>query len=480
MAYSNYQLNQRVNNLYSLLQSAGGSQTLDDVLTLGNSAGSNDIDMNGNDITGVNNISLTTINGSAYPPSGITPTLSSVLTNGNSATNTITLNNAGVGNNQIRLLPNVTPNTPEIILTDGTVTNTIDKNGYTTRLSNQNITHYLNFSDSSITGVGAIQKNASLSCNPATGLLTATTFSGSLSGTATNATNVAVTDSNTDATFYPLFVAGTGNRPALTDIATTGMTYNPSSSTLTATNFQGTCSTAVQVDLLADSSTNAEFPVVFASNDGVQDLVVDNVAGNFTFNPFTNTLTCPNITGTCSKVATNTNNTNNVYNCVFLTGIGNLATDGLGAPIYTYNPSIGLLNAGYIQASPIYPSGEGTITVTSLTASTLKIAFNNVAGTVPSIQTFTGATGVYAVAQSISAYEFTGLLENCEWTVLIRNTTGFILSVPSSGLTVTSSGTALQELGNATISVPIAGQFTMKITRISGNRVLTVNNVMFG
>ncbi len=58
---------------------------LSDVLTSDNSAGTNDIDMNNNDILQVNNIDLVTINGSAYPPSGITPDLNQVLTVGNTS-----------------------------------------------------------------------------------------------------------------------------------------------------------------------------------------------------------------------------------------------------------------------------------------------------------------------------------------------------------------------------------------------------------
>ena len=42
------------------------------VLVLGNNAGSNDIDLNGNDLLNVNNINLNTINGASYPPTGST------------------------------------------------------------------------------------------------------------------------------------------------------------------------------------------------------------------------------------------------------------------------------------------------------------------------------------------------------------------------------------------------------------------------
>ena len=124
--------------------------------------------------SGTTNINLNTplgsvfINGSAYPPVVSADTLSDVLTAGNTATNSITLNNTGTGTNVINLLPNASANDPNITLTDGTTTNTINKSGYTTRNSVQNLTHYLNFSDSSSTGTGAIQKNAGISCNPST------------------------------------------------------------------------------------------------------------------------------------------------------------------------------------------------------------------------------------------------------------------------------------------------------------------------
>jgi hypothetical protein len=48
------------------------SQDLDSVLTVGNSAGANDIDLNNNDLLNVGNINLNTINGAAYPPTGST------------------------------------------------------------------------------------------------------------------------------------------------------------------------------------------------------------------------------------------------------------------------------------------------------------------------------------------------------------------------------------------------------------------------
>jgi hypothetical protein len=141
-----------------------------------------------------------------------------------------------------------TINNQNLVITDGTNTNTISKSGYTTRNSVQNITHYLNFSDSSTTGVGNIQKTAGITCNPSTNNITATTmnattFTGSLSGnatsatsatTATNANNILITSDNTAATYYIPFAktSGTGNKPLFFDDTTTQLTYNPANSIL--------------------------------------------------------------------------------------------------------------------------------------------------------------------------------------------------------------------------------------------------------
>jgi len=122
-----------------------------------------------------------------------TPTLSQVLVAGNTATNSIALNNTGIGTNVISLLPNASASNPTITLTDGTTTNTIDKNGYTTRNSVQNSTHYLNFSDGSGTGTGAIQKTAGIKCNPSTNSITSTSL---VADTAVTGANATLTQSN--------------------------------------------------------------------------------------------------------------------------------------------------------------------------------------------------------------------------------------------------------------------------------------------
>ena len=95
-----------------------------------------------------------------------------------------------------------------------------------------------------------------------TGTVTATTFSGALSGnatTATTATNVTATANNaTNETVYVTFVDGTtGAQGIETD---TNLTYNPSTNTLTTSIFSGTATNAQYADLAERYLPDAEYP----------------------------------------------------------------------------------------------------------------------------------------------------------------------------------------------------------------------------
>ena len=126
-------------------------------------------------------------------------------------------------------------NFDSIVLTDGTTTNTINGTGYTTKNTTTNTTCYLNFSDNLDSGISSIYKTSRLSCDPSTGTINATSFS----GTATNTTNILVTSDNTSGTYYIPFTktSGTGNKQLYIDDTTGTLTYNPSTSTLTANTF---------------------------------------------------------------------------------------------------------------------------------------------------------------------------------------------------------------------------------------------------
>ena len=182
-------------------------------------------------------------------------------------------------------------------------------------------THYLLFADGA-SGDENVRTDSSLSYNPSSNTLTAGTFSGSLSGnastasTAAVATTVALSATNlTDATHYITFVdTATGNENVRTD---TGLTYNPSSNTITASIFAGsltgnadTATTAAKATTVTLVPTNnpvsaTYYPVFVDSASGDREARTDT---GLTFNPNTNTLTTTtfvgNLTGNANTATT--------------------------------------------------------------------------------------------------------------------------------------------------------------------------------
>jgi uncharacterized protein YjiK len=122
-------------------------------------------------------------------------------------------------------------------------------------------------------------------------------------GTATNAVNSGITLTSTNATFYPSFVANTsGNEPIR---VASGLTFNPSTNTLTTTTFSGalsgnatTATTATDANniAIAASGTNASFyPTFVNATTGNLAVTVDS---DLTYNPSTNTLTAGTMVAT--------------------------------------------------------------------------------------------------------------------------------------------------------------------------------------
>ena len=221
------------------------------------------------------------------------------------------------------------------------------------------------------------------------GVITATQFHGdgsnltnitsSSATNATNATNFNVTANNsTNETVYPVFVDGTtGNQGAETD---SGLTYNPSTNTLTVANFAGNATSADSATSAtsASSATNATNATNFnvtannSTNETVYPVFVDGTAGNqgaetdtgLTYNPNTNTLTATNFAGNATSAdsassATSATNATNATNFNVSTNSSNNETvypvfvDGnsgnQGAEVdtaLTYNPSTDTLTAG--------------------------------------------------------------------------------------------------------------------------------------
>ena len=153
---------------------------------------------------------------------------------------------------------------PNLTVT-GTLTATVSSTASTIVVTD-NSTTAANFLPLFTTAAGSSQAasvDTGFTYNPNTNTLTAVniTATGALSGTfggtienATNAANVYVAPSSTNANFYPTFVSGStaANKPEYLDAE---LTYNPSTNTLSATNVATTTATATNIASTSTTGT---------------------------------------------------------------------------------------------------------------------------------------------------------------------------------------------------------------------------------
>ena len=182
----------------------------------------------------------------------------------------------------------------------------------------------------SATGNLEPKTDAGITYNAGTGMLTATGFTGPLTGnvtgtasTATVATTVTITDNeSTNENNVLVFVAGADADGGNVGLESDGnLTYNPSTGTLTATTFVGTISgsvatadVATTVTITDNENTDENNALIFTAGG---DLDGGNLGlesdGDLYYNPSTGTLTVPNVSvsGTFSTVNSVTMDANN-------------------------------------------------------------------------------------------------------------------------------------------------------------------------
>ena len=216
------------------------------------------------------------------------------------------------------------------------------------------------------TGTQGAETDTGLTYNPSSGILTATQFTGAVSGTATLATSITASANNsTDETVYPTFLDGaTGTQGIETD---TGLTYNPSSGILTATQFTGavsgnatTSTTATNVTASANNSTDETvYPAFVDGATGGQGIETDT---GLTYNPSSGILTATafagNITGNVTGNASGTAATVTGGTQASITTVANVV-------------EVGALDAGSITSGfGNIDNGSSTLDTGALDAST--------------------------------------------------------------------------------------------------------------
>ncbi len=185
------------------------------------------------------------------------------------------------------LLTSATAGTPtwtaQSAITAGNATNAA--NIGTTLQTTSASTFYPTFVPSNTTSTGqAADVATGLSYVPTTNTLSATTFSGALSGNATSASTVGTTATSTSGTDYLLFVTSSANSNQGVQL-NSSVSVNPNTATITATTFSGnltgTASNATSVNGVsypATPGTNT-VPVVTSSNTVTYETLPVNAGG---------------------------------------------------------------------------------------------------------------------------------------------------------------------------------------------------------
>jgi len=337
-----------------------------------------------------------------FPIAQGTETFIDLISNGTATLNTATVSNnitATTGANT-----NVITGT-SLVLTSGATTNTLNASDWTGNIKTvntvANTTHYLNFSNSASTGQGHPQKNASLSCNPSTATITATTFSGALSGNASSASSVDLTSDNTSGNYYLPFSKTTASSTSalFIDDTTSALTYNPFTHSVTATSFIGNASSASSVALTGDNTSGSYFIPFSKTVTSTAPLFVDNSVTPLSYNPSTSTLTATNFNGivssasTASNVALTSDNTSGTYFIPFsktVTSSSQLFVDNSTTPL-SYNPLTSLLTCSDFSGNLL---GNAT---TASTASNVDLTSDNTSGAyfIPFSKTVTSSSQLF-------------------------------------------------------------------------------------
>ena len=149
---------------------------------------------------------------------------------------------------------------------------------------------------------------------------------GGLALSPTNVTPVDAGDAN--APYYPVLMDGlTLTQVAMTDA---GMSYNPSTNTLTASAFTGTASLATTVTVTDDENTADDHEVVFTTDNA--NLESD---GTFNYNPSTGTVNTTIIAATGAIGGAKITGTSMDVTSGGITNVGNIADDAAFSVIST-------------------------------------------------------------------------------------------------------------------------------------------------
>jgi hypothetical protein len=285
----------------------------------------------------------------------------------------------------------------------------------------------------------ALNMVSGISANLANSSITATTFVGALSGTATSATNAAAvqTNTSTSTTTYLTAVTSSSNGNSALNIVT-GISANMSNNAITATTFVGNL-----LGILANGNSNVSIP---AANGNVNISAVGNTT-------LVITGTGANITGT-ANVSGNAN-------------VGNLGTAQVLASANVTAP----------QLISNITTGTAPLVVTSTTrVANLNVANAGYADSAGSATTATNAAAVLNNVQTTGTYYPTFISATANGNYSLNSNTAFSSNLANGGLIATTFvGNLFGVLanGNSNVSIPAANG-NVNISAVGNANILIV------
>jgi hypothetical protein len=305
------------------------------------------------------------------------------------------------------------------------------------------------------------------------GQITANTFNGYLNGTAdlantasfaysagsaTNSNNILITSDNTSGTYYIPFSksSGTGYKGLFQDDTTTALSYNPNTSTLSATTFSG------NLNGTANSATNSSNSTIIAGNNFSGSnwfpcVVNSSTAGNYnltsysnlSYIPNTNTFSC-NISGNSSTAT----NATNAINC----STTSTTTAGTYYPVFvssnitgnypnlvgvmTYNPSTNTITANTFNGALSGTATNATnvaITDDNTNATYYPVFVSNNTGNLPlKVDKTTNPLSYNPSTGVLTSTTFSGLLDTGGLVYLSTGSQAITGSASATNISLTS------------------------------------------
>ena len=147
-----------------------------------------------------------------------------------------------------------------------------------------------------------------------------------------NATNINITDTNTNATYYPTFVAGSGTQSLLADITTSAISLNPSTGDFNVVDTLKLTQTSVALGKSAGQTTQGANAVAVGVNAGQTTQGANSIA--IGLNAGVNSQAAGSICLNASGVALNPAQAG-----FFVNPIRQVPNAGVGTNILYFNPA---------------------------------------------------------------------------------------------------------------------------------------------